>query len=106
VTDAATISANGLSDPSPFLNELLLRAYSTRTLLAPHLYPASISTRLVGAVPAGGKELFDKLAASWGRLARVGYCLGPRCQRFPVIIGEQGYAAGVRRGWDWSCLAP
>jgi hypothetical protein len=96
VADPKTIAAAGLSDPRPFLGELLVRPYAGRTLLAPHVYPPSIASRRLpgGApVPAGGAELRGKLAASWGRLARSGYCLGSKCRRFPVVIG-----AGAGRG--------
>ncbi|KAI8476261.1 MAG: hypothetical protein J3K34DRAFT_272387 [Monoraphidium minutum] len=90
VSDPALIAAHRLSDPRPFLDELLQRPYAGRTLLAPHLLPPGVPNKLKGAVPPGGAELFSRLAASWGRLARVGHCLGARCQRFPVIIGEMG----------------
>lgn len=101
VSDPELISENGLSDPRPFLDELLMRPFSTRTLLAPHLFPPSISTKLKGAVAGGGQELYDRLAASWGKLARVGHCLGERCQRFPVVIGEcrmLAHLLAIRRG--------
>ena len=41
-TDAAAIAAQRLYDPAPFFNELLLRPYKGRTLLAPHLYGPSL----------------------------------------------------------------
>jgi hypothetical protein len=88
VTDPALIARHGLSDPRPFFNELLARPYASRVLLGPHLYPPSISDRLIGSPAAGGKDLYDKLAASWGGLAREGYCApGGRCVRFPVVVG-------------------
>ncbi len=88
VTSTALIKAGNLSDPRPFFNELLLRPYVSRTILAPHLYPPSLSTRLEGGVPGGGAELYEKLAASWGKLAKTGYCVSTYCKRFPIVIGE------------------
>ena len=42
IGDKAVIAAQRLYDPEPFFNELLLRAYRGRTLLAPHLYGPSL----------------------------------------------------------------
>lgn len=101
VTDPELIASHRLSDPRPFFAELLLRPAGRRTLLAPHLYPPSVTngSKLAGETAAGGRPLFDKLAASWGGLARNGFCAGGRCQRFPVVIGEA--PAG-----GWACFIP
>jgi len=101
VTDPALIKEGGLSDPRPFFNEVVVRPYASRTLLAPHLYPPGLSTGLQGAVPAGGKELFDKLAASWGRLSKDGYCVADYCHRFPVVIGEMGSTLADQQDVDY-----
>lgn len=43
VTDPATISAFGLTDPKPFLNAVLTRPYANQVVISPHYYPPSIS---------------------------------------------------------------
>lgn len=98
VTDPALIRSAGLSDANPFFAALLRRPYASRTVLAPHMYPpAATAARLNGTATGSGPELFSKLDASWGQLAREGYCAGSVCRRFPVVIGGPPGAVGGGR---------
>jgi hypothetical protein len=83
VTDPAIIQAHNLTDPRPFLNELLQRDYRGRVMLGPHLYGPDSS----GAPAAPADELLALLNSSWGRLAQEGYCNGRDCMRLPVVVG-------------------
>ncbi|KAF6265117.1 glycoside hydrolase superfamily [Scenedesmus sp. NREL 46B-D3] len=86
VTDPAIIQQYSLSDPKPFLNELLQRPYRGRVMLAPHLYGPDTS----GVPAAAASEVAARLNSSWGRLAQDGYCNGRDCMRLPVVVGEMG----------------
>jgi hypothetical protein len=42
-TDPALVSSLGLSDPNPFFTALLGKPYLDQVVMAPHVYPPSIS---------------------------------------------------------------
>jgi hypothetical protein len=83
VLDESDITAYQLSDPKPFLSQLLQRPYSNRVLLAPHLLGPDSS----GAVWDSPGEVVAKMNSSWGRLASGGFCNGTTCFRLPVLAG-------------------
>jgi hypothetical protein len=83
VLDEAALTAYQLSDPRPFLQQVLQRPYSNRVVLGPHLLGPSSS----GAVLDTPGELVTKMDASWGRLAAEGFCSGQECFRLPVVAG-------------------
>jgi hypothetical protein len=61
-TDPAIIAARGLSDPNPFFTELLQKPYLSQVVIAPHVYPPSISqatseTQVCGAAACYARPL-------------------------------------------------
>jgi aryl-phospho-beta-D-glucosidase BglC (GH1 family) len=93
VTDAATIARTGISDPNPFFKALLTRPYLNNVVVAPHVYPPSISK---AQSDFSGPKLFARLDRSFGTLNQAGYCSGGKCHRFPIVIGETGSAMRIR----------
>lgn len=83
VLDDSAVTAYQLSDPKPFLSQLLYRPYSNRVLLAPHLLGPTTS----GAVLDTPDMLVSKMNSSWGMLATEGFCNGTDCFRLPVVAG-------------------
>ena len=78
----------GLGDPRPFFNQLLKKPYRNRVILAPHVYPPSVTYNNKDAT---GKGLFNRLSLSFGtKSISPGYCNGDDCIIFPVVIGEFG----------------
>ncbi len=81
------ISELGLSDPRPFFDELLSKPYRNRVILAPHVYPPSVTYNYNSVT---GAALYDRLSTSFGTKMSQGYCKSSKCQKFPVAIGEFG----------------
>ena len=81
------ISELGLSDPRPFFDELLSKSYRNRVILAPHVYPPSVTYNYNSAT---GDGLYNRLSTSFGTKMSQGYCTGSDCQKFPIAIGEFG----------------
>jgi len=79
----------GIQDAGPFFDALLTRPYKDRVILAPHVYPPSV-TNNNNAVT--GSALIERLDLSFGtKTIAPGYCDGDgNCQVFPVAIGEFG----------------
>jgi len=78
----------GIQDAGPFFDALLTRPYKDRVILAPHVYPPSV-TNNNNAVT--GSALIERLDLSFGTKTKApGYCDGDVCQRFPVMLGEFG----------------
>jgi hypothetical protein len=92
VTDPATIARTGISDPNPFFRALMGRPYLNNVVVAPHVYPPSISKAQSGFT---GPELFARLDRSFGTLNQAGYCSGGTCHRFPIVLGETGSAMRI-----------
>lgn len=89
-TTAKVVHDRRLSDANPFFAAVVRRPYASRVVLAPHLYPPSIS-RATSEVT--GKALFSRLSDSFGdKTVGKGYCDGGTCRRFPVVLGEIGSA--------------
>ena len=65
------ISELGLSDPRPFFNALLRKPYADRVILAPHVYPPSVTNNDNAAT---GTALHDRLV----RHMRLSCCTYPR----------------------------
>ena len=90
VTSPELIRSHRLSDPNPLFAALLHRPYASRVVLAPHIYPPSISKATSATT---GKDLFARLSSSFGdKTTGKGYCAGQVCRRFPVVLGEIGSA--------------
>jgi aryl-phospho-beta-D-glucosidase BglC (GH1 family) len=81
------ISELGLSDPRPFFDALLTKPYKDRVILAPHVYPPSVTYNYNSVT---GDALYNRLSVSFGTKMTDGYCSGSTCQKFPVAIGEFG----------------
>ena len=82
------IAELGIGDPRPFFNELLTKPYKNRVILAPHVYPPSVTFNNNGAT---GKGLYTRLTTSFGTKTVIpGYCNAGDCIVFPVAIGEFG----------------
>jgi hypothetical protein len=96
VTEPDTLRTRGLSDPRPFLQQLLGKPYLDRVIIAPHCYPPSIT----GSVLTG-RELVAKFTRSFGYLAKQGFSSGGRCHRFPLVIGEFGSAFQTAEDRQW-----
>ena len=77
----------GLQNPKPFFDTLLTKPYRNRVILAPHVYPASVTFNDAGTT---GNALYERLELSFGGKAKAGYCNGPECQVFPIAVGEFG----------------
>eukprot|EP00891_Asterochloris_glomerata_P009180 jgi/Astpho2/9180/fgenesh1_pg.00137_%23_8_t len=89
VTDPVVLAATpGASDPNPFFRSLMGRPYLDQVVIAPHVYPPSITNN--PNLPASGPELYMQLSRSFGYLNTVGYCFEGHCHRFPIIVGETG----------------
>lgn len=88
-TDQAVLRASGSSDPNPFLRQLLTKPYVDRVAISPHVYPPSISKN---QRDLNGPALFKRMTASYGLLGKKGYCVGAKCKRFPIVVGEIGSA--------------
>ncbi|DBB04409.1 TPA: hypothetical protein ACH3X1_012892 [Trebouxia sp. C0004] len=105
-TDASTISSYGISDPNPFFTTLMGKQYLDQAcicllllscyilllfvVVAPHIYPPSISKATSNYAGSG---LFNRLSLSFGTLNKAGYCLPDgTCHQFAVCIGETGTA--------------
>ncbi|KAK9793451.1 hypothetical protein WJX73_008796 [Symbiochloris irregularis] len=78
-----------LSDPNPFFRQLLKRPYLNQVVIAPHVYPPSISL-VEGGPTTLGSTLYKRLSESFGYLNDKGYCVGTFCHKFPVLLGEFG----------------
>ncbi|KAL3142124.1 hypothetical protein ABBQ32_004742 [Trebouxia sp. C0010 RCD-2024] len=90
-TDENTIKQYGISDPNPFFTSLMGRPYLSQVVVAPHIYPPSISK---ATDKYQGSGLYDRLSKSFGSLNKNGYCLPDKskCHQFAVAIGETGTA--------------
>ncbi|HSX37466.1 MAG TPA: cellulase family glycosylhydrolase, partial [Chlamydiales bacterium] len=88
-TDAALISANGLSDPTLFFSALMHKPYLNQVVISPHVYPPSVTGASTGA---SGTSLWTRLSESFGYLTQGGFCPAgsTTCKVFPVALGEFG----------------
>ena len=65
VTDPAVLAAApGASDPNPFFQSLMGKPYLDQVVIAPHVYPPSITNN--PKLPASGPELYMRLSR-WGQ---------------------------------------
>ena len=65
ITDPAVLAAApGASDPNPFFQSLMGKPYLNQVVIAPHVYPPSITNNL--KLPASGPELYMRLSR-WGQ---------------------------------------
>mmetsp|Transcript_3804 Transcript_3804/g.10936 ORF Transcript_3804/g.10936 Transcript_3804/m.10936 type:complete len:758 (-) Transcript_3804:1267-3540(-) len=88
-TADSVLAGSGASDPNPFFRKLMTKPYRKNVIIAPHIYPPSItSQRNPTLLSAPG--LYNHLSNSFGYLNKKGYCYNGNCQRFPVVIGEMG----------------
>lgn len=60
-----------------------------KVIVAPHVYPPSITSLTVPALTTA-PGYYTRLSNSFGYLNRAGYCYNGSCQRFPIVIGEFG----------------
>ncbi|KAK9810257.1 hypothetical protein WJX72_007450 [[Myrmecia] bisecta] len=84
-----------ISDASVFFGPLLSKSYLRQIVVAPHLYPPSISQEdtTVDSPLYKGAGLWKRLSDSFGYLNQApGFCLpGTKtCSIFPVVIAEVG----------------
>lgn len=85
-TDTKLISSTGISDPNTFFTQLLTKEYLDKVIIAPHIYPGSIT----GSVGQSGQALYSTLTEGVGYLNDVGYCSGATCHKFPIVMSETG----------------
>lgn len=85
-TDSSIISSTGISDPNPFFSQVLTRQYVDQIIIAPHIYPPSVT----GATAQSGQALWTLLSQSVGYLNQVGYCTSTNCHKFPIVLTETG----------------
>ena len=85
-TDPQLISSTGISNPNAFFTQLLTRPYVNQVIIAPHIYPASIT----GSTGQSGQALYSTLTEAVGYLNDVGYCSGATCHKFPIVMTETG----------------
>ena len=85
-TNSPLISSTGISDPNAFFTQLLTRSYVNQVIIAPHIYPASIT----GSTGQSGQALYSTLTEAVGYLNDVGYCSGTTCHKFPIVMTETG----------------
>lgn len=87
VIDKTLISQKGLSDPNSFFTSLSTKSYLNQVVLSPHVYPPTITNATADYYGSG---LYGRLSASFGTLAKTGYCVNAICHKFPIAIGEFG----------------
>jgi hypothetical protein len=133
-TDAAIMQQHGLTDPRPFFNELRVRSYVQRVVLAPQLHipgqrdssaplstsdstSSSGSTALTAAAAAAAAG--SNSTASWSALTTHGFCVDSNaeqqqqqqqqdCVRFAVVAGVlcwQQCAGQHLRAMSCCCLS-
>ena len=85
-TDSKLISTTGISDPNGFFTQLLTRQYLDAVIIAPHIYPPSVT----GSTGQSGQALWTTLSQAVGYLNQVGYCVGTNCHKFPIVMTETG----------------
>lgn len=88
-TSAALLKALPLSDPNPFFQALMKQTYLNQVVIAPHVYPPTVTAAEEGGTTFG-QALYKRLSDSFGYLNKEGYCMGTTCHRFPVVVGETG----------------
>jgi hypothetical protein len=90
-TDDAVTTAGGVESARPFFEKLVKKPYARQVVLAPHIYPPSVSTHHEPEV-VNAPGLFTRLDNSFGTLTKKGFCpaAGGACFTFPVVFGETG----------------
>jgi len=95
-TDPAVLSAveGGPQTAAVFFEAISAKTYADRVVLAPHIYPPSVSKQ---EQKTQDPELTARMDSSFGYLGPkgTGFCSGtknppPPCRRFPILIGEIG----------------
>lgn len=72
-TAASVIAGTGVSDPNPFFRSLMTQPFLNKVIIAPHVYPPSISGLTVPAL-ATAPGYYTRLSNSFGYLNKAGYC--------------------------------
>ena len=76
--------------PYQHLYACLTQGAVQQVVVAPHIYPPSISK---ATQAYDGDALFSRLSKSFGTLNKQGYCLSSgNCHQFAIAIGETGTA--------------
>ena len=90
-TDPAVVAAGGVESARPFFEKMMGKPYLRNIVLAPHIYPPSVSTHHEPEV-VNAPGLFTRLDNSFGTLTKKGFCptSGGACITFPVVFGETG----------------
>ncbi|KAK9811812.1 hypothetical protein WJX72_010558 [[Myrmecia] bisecta] len=89
VIDDFWIQNKSLSDPRPFLDQLVTKPYVNQIVITPHIYCPSV-TEATKDLCYAGEALWYHLDLGAGYLSAEGYCAlgqGP-CHKFPVLTGE------------------
>lgn len=90
-TDNAVVAAGGVESARPFFEKMMGKPYLRNIVIAPHIYPPSVSTHHEPEV-VNAPGLFSRLDNSFGTLTKKGFCpaAGGECVTFPVVFGETG----------------
>ena len=93
-TDPTALAAaeGGPQSAAPFFDTVISKTYANRVVLAPHIYPPSVSRQ---DQRTAEPELTKRLDSSFGYLSPrgTGYCGSSgnqNCRKFPVLVGEVG----------------
>ena len=90
-TNNAVVAAGGVESARPFFEKMMGKPYLHNIVIAPHIYPPSVSTHHEPEV-VNAPGLFTRLDNSFGSLTKQGFCpsAGGACVKFPVVFGETG----------------